>query len=56
MRAIQTFDTNDSLAVLRAEWLYTMARLKASLHTAAFIPDFQAVGAKLDTAVALQSR
>ena len=55
MPGIQTFDTDNTLATLRDEWLYTMARLQKSPYTVAFVADFQAVGAKLDAASATQA-
>jgi hypothetical protein len=55
MATIQTFGTDDTLATLRSEWQYTLARLLKSPHTEDFIPAFRAVGAILDAAIKTQT-
>ncbi|HEX2569805.1 MAG TPA: hypothetical protein VH877_09630 [Polyangia bacterium] len=55
MATIQTFGIDDTLATLRSEWLYTLARLLKSPHTEAFVPKFRAVGAMLDAALKTQT-
>jgi hypothetical protein len=55
MANLKTFDVDDSLPFLRIDWLYTLARLLKSLHTAAFVPAFQALGPTLDAAIKTQT-
>ena len=55
MAALQTFGIDDTLATLRSEWLYTLARLLKSPHTEGFVPEFRAVGAVLDAALKTQT-
>lgn len=55
MATIQTFGIDDTLATLRNEWLYTLARLLKSPHTEGFVTEFRAVGAVLDAAIKAQT-
>jgi hypothetical protein len=56
MAGIATLTIDDTLFSLRANWLYTLARLMTSPHTAAFVPDFKAVGDIIDDALKTQSK
>lgn len=55
MSKISTFGTDDTLPTVRSGWLYPLSRLLKNPLTAAFVPEFQALGPTIDAAVKTQS-
>ena len=55
MAQIATFTTDDSIATVRSGWLYPLARLQKSPHTAALVPEFLALGSVFKAVIAAQS-
>jgi hypothetical protein len=55
MSQIATFSTDDSISAVRNGWLYPLGRLRTSPHTAAMVPEFQALGSVFKAAITTQS-
>jgi hypothetical protein len=55
MSQIATFSTDDSISTVRSGWLYPLGRLLKSPHTAAMVPEFQALGSVFKAAITTQS-
>ncbi len=55
MSQIATFSTDDSISTVRNGWLYPLGRLLTSPHTAAMVPEFQALGSVFKAAITTQS-
>ena len=55
MSPIATFSTDDSISTVRSGWLYPLGRLLKSPHTAAMVPEFQALGSVFKAVITTQS-